>query len=56
MNTVFSGDQKDSLGTSYDYESLDGHVMRTSIIASSSNLESVNPVLTGKTRGHQDYL
>ena len=50
-----SGDVKYHLGTTQDKVFPDGHTVRLSILANPSHLESVNPVVSGKTRAFQDF-
>ena len=49
-----SGDVKYHLGTTQD-KVFNGHTVRLSILANPSHLESVNPVVAGKTRAFQDF-
>jgi 2-oxoglutarate dehydrogenase E1 component len=48
-----SGDVKYHLGHSFDYDSGDGNTIHISLVANPSHLESVDPVVEGKSRGIQ---
>jgi 2-oxoglutarate dehydrogenase E1 component len=51
----FSGDVKYHLGTTHDKHFPENdHTLRMSIIPNPSHLETVDPVLYGKTRAIQD--
>lgn len=50
-----SGDVKYHLGTTHEKEYANGHKIRLSILPNPSHLESVNPVVYGKTRAIQDF-
>lgn len=48
-----SGDVKYHLGHSFDVKMADGNLVHVSLVANPSHLESVDPVVEGKTRGIQ---
>lgn len=50
-----SGDVKYHLGTTNDKIYPNGHIVRMSMLANPSHLESVNPVVYGKARAFQDF-
>ncbi|MEO3782108.1 multifunctional oxoglutarate decarboxylase/oxoglutarate dehydrogenase thiamine pyrophosphate-binding subunit/dihydrolipoyllysine-residue succinyltransferase subunit [Actinocorallia sp. B10E7] len=51
-----SGDVKYHLGAEGEFNSWDGHTIRTSLVANPSHLEAVNPVMEGVVRAKQDVI
>lgn len=49
-----SGDVKYHLGTTRLKEFQNGHVVKLTMLPNPSHLETVNPLVTGKTRAIQD--